>query len=77
MFSVLRIWGQNDNGRYCQDPAELAVIAEEGGTAMGPLLRAVNQIAEALAADFPLVAVDTLAYEYSQPPDLFWLSMTH
>jgi hypothetical protein len=58
---------QNDNGRYCQDPAELAVITAEGSP-MGPLLRAVNQIAKALAADFPLVAVDTLAYQWSQPP---------
>lgn len=35
---------------------------------MGPLIRAVNQIAKSLSADFPLVAVDTLAYQYTQPP---------
>ena len=46
----------------CQDPGELAVIQAEGSP-MGPLLRAVNEIARALAADFPLVAVDTLAYQ--------------
>ena len=35
---------------------------------MGPLLRAVNQIARSLKSDFPRVAVDTLAYSYTQPP---------
>ena len=35
---------------------------------MGPLLRAVNQVARSIADEFPLVAVDTLAYQYSQPP---------
>eukprot|EP01052_Picozoa_sp_SAG31_P043635 SAG31_NODE_7331_length_1717_cov_1.307787_2_plen_144_part_00 len=47
---------QNDNGNYCRDPEELAVIEAEGSP-MGPLLRAVNQIARALATAFPLVAV--------------------
>ena len=28
----------------------------------------MNQVARALAPEFPLVAVDTLAYQYSQPP---------
>jgi hypothetical protein len=46
----------------CKDPEELTVIKEEGSP-MGPLLRAVNQVAKALAAEFPLVAVDTLACE--------------
>jgi hypothetical protein len=58
---------QNDNTRYCMDPAELKVIQEEGSP-MGPLLRAVNQIARSLKPDFPRVAVDTLAYSYTQPP---------
>eukprot|EP01047_Picozoa_sp_COSAG01_P018686 COSAG01_NODE_1018_length_12100_cov_6.251562_1_plen_514_part_00 len=58
---------QNDNTRYCMDPAELKVIQEEGSP-MGPLLRAVNQIARSLKSDFPRVAVDTLAYSYSQLP---------
>jgi len=34
---------------------------------MGPLLRAVNTIAAAIATDFPQVAVDTLAYQYTRP----------
>lgn len=58
---------QNDNGNYCRDPAEMAIIEAEGSP-MGPLLRAVNQVARSIADDFPLVAVDTLAYQYSQPP---------
>jgi hypothetical protein len=58
---------QNDNGNYCRDPAEMAVIEAEGSP-MGPLLRAVNQVARSIADEFPLVAVDTLAYQYSQPP---------
>jgi len=53
---------ENDNGNYCRDPEELKVIQAEGSP-MGPLIRAVNQIAKSLAADFPLVAVDTLACE--------------
>ena len=55
---------QNDNDVYCQSPAELAIIKEEGSP-MGPLLRAVNAIAKALAPRFPDVAVDTLAYAYT------------
>eukprot|EP01052_Picozoa_sp_SAG31_P027931 SAG31_NODE_2654_length_5292_cov_2.266898_3_plen_221_part_00 len=58
---------QNDNGNYCKDPEELAVMKAEGSP-MGPLLRAVNQVAKSLASDYPLVAVDTLAYQYTQPP---------
>jgi hypothetical protein len=34
---------QNDNGDYCKDPEELAIIAEEK-SGVGPILRAVNQI---------------------------------
>ena len=58
---------QNDNDNYCRSPAELAIIREEGSP-MGPLLRAVNTIAKALAPAFPDVAVDTLAYAYTQTP---------
>lgn len=35
---------------------------------MGPLLRAVNQVADAIKDDFPHVEVDTLAYQYTRPP---------
>jgi hypothetical protein len=43
-------------------------VIQAEGSPMGPLIRAVNQIARSLAADFPQVAVDTLAYQYTQPP---------
>ena len=35
---------------------------------MGPLLRAVNSVADAIRTEFPHVAIDTLAYDYSLPP---------
>lgn len=60
---------QNDNLDYCKSPEELAVIAEEQSPA-GPLLRAINAIAEAIAEEFPLVAIDTLAYTYNAPAPL-------
>jgi hypothetical protein len=53
---------QNDNGNFCNTTEEWAVIEEEGSP-IGPLLRAVNTIADAIAEDFPHVAVDTLAYQ--------------
>jgi hypothetical protein len=56
---------QNDNGEYCQTAAEAAIIAEEGSP-MGPLLRAVNAIAAAVEVEFPHVALDTLAYQYTR-----------
>ena len=45
---------QNDNGNYCNDTNEWAVIQEEGSPS-GPLLRAVNRVAEAIAEEFPHV----------------------
>ena len=43
-----------------------AVIAREGSP-MGPLLQAVNTIADAIADEFPHIIVDTLAYQYTRP----------
>ena len=34
---------------------------------MGPMLRAVNEIARRLKPKYPGVAVDTLAYQWSRP----------
>ena len=34
---------------------------------MGPMLRAINQIADAIAKEYPSVAIDTLAYQYTRP----------
>jgi hypothetical protein len=58
---------QNDNQNYCKSPAEMRIIEEEG-TPMGPMLRAVNAIAKAIKPKYPRVAVDTLAYQYTQAP---------
>lgn len=57
---------QNDNHLYCQQKEELAINAAEGSQ-IGTLLRAVNAVADAAAAPFPHVQIDTLAYQYTQP----------
>ncbi len=59
---------QNDNYGFCNSSAEQAIYADEGGARIGPLLRAVNQIADAVAKAFPArpVAVDTLAYQWTR-----------
>lgn len=59
---------QNDNLNYCKSAEEMQIMAEEGGAPSGPLLRAVNRIADAIAEEFPRVVVSTLAYEYSRRP---------
>ncbi|HYF49431.1 MAG TPA: DUF4838 domain-containing protein [Planctomycetota bacterium] len=58
---------QNDwlNGCQCRDCAK--ADAEEG-TPSGTLLKFVNAIAEDLEKDFPHIAVDTLAYQYTRKP---------
>lgn len=38
---------------------------DEEGSPMGPLLRAVNRVADAISEEFPNVVVDTLAYQVS------------
>ncbi len=61
---------QNDSfvlESYCTCPACAAVDAEEGSPA-GSLIRFVNAVAEAIEPEFPQVAVDTLAYQYSTVP---------
>lgn len=61
---------QNDSfvtESYCTCPACAAVDAEEGSPA-GSLIRFVNAVAEAIEPEFPKVAVDTLAYQYSTVP---------
>ena len=61
---------QNDSfviGSYCTCPACAAVDAEEGSPA-GSLIRFVNAVAEAIEPEFPHVAIDTLAYQYSTVP---------
>jgi hypothetical protein len=58
-----------DNHKYCQTPAELAMIAQEGGSPAGPLIRALNTIGAAIEQEFPGLTVSTLAYlAYTPPP---------
>ena len=57
---------QNDNGNQCEDAAEQAVNQKEGSP-IGALLIAVNAIAAALEDEFPHVAFDTLAYQWTRP----------
>ena len=50
----------------CTESEELK-INEEEGTPGGSLFRAVNIIADGLKDDFPGIAIDTLAYQWSRP----------
>lgn len=52
---------------YCTCTNCSAIINEERSEA-GPLLRFVNSVANALKDEYPDVAVDTLAYQYSIKP---------
>jgi hypothetical protein len=56
---------QNDTDARCRCANCAAIDAEEGSPA-GTLLRFVNAIANDIAADYPNVVVDTLAYDYTQ-----------
>ncbi|HVP90084.1 MAG TPA: DUF4838 domain-containing protein [Terriglobales bacterium] len=58
---------QNDCFNPCQCPKCRAVEAEEGSPS-GPLLRFVNAVAADIEKDFPGVAIDTLAYQYTRKP---------
>lgn len=61
VFSV----SQNDWYNYCECDACQAV-AEAEGTQMGPVLDLVNQVARAVADEFPDKVIDTLAYQYTR-----------
>ncbi|MBQ7335216.1 MAG: DUF4838 domain-containing protein [Clostridia bacterium] len=56
---------QNDNFKYCTCP-RCAAIDEEEGSHMGTLLRFVNAVAENMKDDYPKVAIETLAYQYTR-----------
>jgi Domain of unknown function (DUF4838) len=58
---------QNDCFGNCTCPKCKAVDEEEGGPA-GSLLRFVNAVAADLETEFPNVAIDTLAYQYTRKP---------
>ena len=57
---------QNDDTNYCKTGADQAAALEEG-TPSAPMLRAVNFVADAIKDEFPGVAIDTLAYQYTRP----------
>ncbi len=58
---------QNDCKGACECPKCRAVDEEEGSPA-GAMLRFVNAVAADLQAEFPNVAFDTLAYQYTRKP---------
>ncbi|HNQ24196.1 MAG TPA: DUF4838 domain-containing protein [Phycisphaerae bacterium] len=58
---------QNDCGGNCQCSRCAAIDKEEGSPA-GSLLRFVNAVAADVEAEFPHVAIDTLAYQYTRKP---------
>ena len=58
---------QNDNMRYCTCARCKAVDDEEGSHA-GTVVRFVNAIADAVAAEFPDKVIETLAYQYTRKP---------
>lgn len=57
---------QNDWYNNCTCPDCLAIDQAEGSGA-GSLIWFVNQVAEAIEAEFPQAIIDTLAYQYSRP----------
>ena len=58
---------QNDCFGSCACPLCRAVDEEEGGPA-GSLLRFVNAVAADIESEFPHLAIDTLAYQYTRKP---------
>jgi len=61
---------QNDNQNYCQCDNCKAVDEEEGSHA-GTMIRFVNAVADEFAADYPELAIHTLAYQYTRKPPKF------
>ncbi|MES2458972.1 MAG: DUF4838 domain-containing protein [Armatimonadota bacterium] len=60
---------QNDNVAFCECPDCKALDDREGSHA-GSLLAFVNGIAETLEPEFPGIAFDTLAYQYTRRPPM-------
>jgi len=63
IFSV----SQNDWYNYCTCKDCARVTAEEGSP-IGPYLRFVNAIADAVRDEFPNKTIDTLAYQFTRKP---------
>jgi len=58
---------QNDWHGNCRC-SKCAAIEKEEGSPAGPMLRFVNAVAEDIEKEFPNVAIDTLAYQYTRKP---------
>jgi hypothetical protein len=58
---------QNDCGGACQCPNCRAIDEAEGGPS-GSMIAFVNYVADHIKSEFPNVAVDTLAYQYTRKP---------
>jgi hypothetical protein len=58
---------QNDCDNHCLC-ANCKKLEEEEGSPAGPLLHLVNYVAAEVAKQYPHVAVDTLAYQYTRKP---------
>jgi hypothetical protein len=58
---------QNDCFGNCTC-ARCRAVDEEEGSPAGSLLRFVNDVAQDIEAEFPNVAIDTLAYQYTRKP---------
>ncbi len=56
---------QNDWHNYCRCPPCQA-LADREESQSGPLLHFVNAIARDIAADYPHISIDTLAYQYTR-----------
>lgn len=64
--SIISI-SQNDWHGYCECP-DCQALDDAEGSHSGTLVAFVNYIAEKLEAEFPKVAFDTLAYQYTRKP---------
>ena len=58
---------QNDCDDHCQC-ADCKKLEEEEGSPAGPLLHLVNYVAAEVGKQYPHVAIDTLAYQYTRQP---------
>ncbi len=61
---------QNDNINFCECHQCSSVAAREESQS-GPLIRFVNQVAEAISHEFPEKKISTFAYQYSRKPPKF------
>jgi uncharacterized protein DUF4838 len=58
---------QNDWAGWCQCP-DCKALDEAEGSHSGTMLAFVNYVAEKIEPDFPRVAIDTFAYQYTRKP---------